>query len=167
MKTIREFIDAKETFITDYGDHYLFESSLGRIWQHSKSGFILMSAFRGSDIEKNMSSHKQLKSILKSKKLGFFEVNGVYKYDNGETENELSVFIPYRKDKYSFDEFIVIGKELRKKFNQESILISDDKEKVFLQYSSKQEVIGNKVGVDKVGFAYSQLRKGSHKDLSN
>jgi len=153
-----------EKFIQDFGDHYLFENSLGRIWQHSKNGFILMSSFRGNDFKKNMSNHKELKSILKSKNLGFFEVNGVYKYDNGDVENELSVFIPYRKDKYTFNEFVEIGKALRKKFNQESILISDNNENIYLQYSNKKETIGKKITVDKVGFAYSQLRTGSHKD---
>ena len=161
----------KEKYEKDYGVfEKINESSLSRIWKHSKNGFFMMSAFRGDDFDKNMANHKRLKADLKQNNLGFFEIDGQYKYDNGDIESELSVFVPYR-DIYSFEEFKNISKKLGKKYNQESILVKypeelDNKAVLLYPKSGKEEVIGNKVGYDKVSFAYSKLRKGSHKDRS-
>jgi hypothetical protein len=140
----------------------LEESSLSRIWKHGKKGFFIMSAFRGIDEKKNALNHKKLKQLLKEKNLGYFEIDGQYKYDDGTVESELSVFVPYR-DIYSFEEFKEIGKNLGKEFNQESILVKYPEGNASLVYpdSSKEDVIGSKVGFDKVSDAYSKLRKGN------
>ena len=125
----------------------------------------MMSAFRGTDSKVNMENHKKLKAELKKLQLGFFEIDGVYKYTNGTTEAELSVFIPIRSDKYSVESFKSVGLKLRKKFNQESILYSDGKSATLI-YANKEDKIGTKVGPDKIGDAYSVLRNGSHKGRS-
>ena len=56
--------------------------------------------------------------------------------------------------------------ELRALFNQESVLLKyPDSEggEAVLVYANKEETIGYKVNYDKVAFAYSKLKKGSHK----
>lgn len=145
---------------------FLFESSLSRVWSHAHKGFIMMSAYRGNNLEANKKNHLRLKSKLKDLKLGFFEIDGVYKYDNGTTESELSVFIPWNKEKYTIEEFKKIAKDLRSDFNQESVLFFNDKSEAFLLYASREDKIGSGVGYDKVASAYSKLRKGAHQGKS-
>ncbi len=169
---IRYKENLKETYDKDYGSfEYMNESSLSRIWKHSQNGFFMLSAFRGNDFNKNYKNHKGLKQDIRSNNLGYFEIDGQYKYDDGTTESELSVFVPFNKNEYRFEEFVEIGRKLGKKYNQESILVkypNSENGKAVLLYpnSGKEEAIGNKVGYDKVAFAYSKLRKGSHKDRS-
>lgn len=148
---------------TDY-ENALFESSISRVWQHSFRGFIMMSAFIGrAELKENMKRHENLKSRLKKLQLGFFEVNGVYKYDDGHTEDELSVFIPYR-DIYTWDEFVDIAKQLRNDFDQESVIVKEPDENAkgegFLIYKNKTVSIGKNLSIMKIGKAYSELRKG-------
>lgn len=151
--------------VKQYKNNYLFESqSLSRLWKHSKKGFITMSAFRGNfTLEENMKRHKKLKSDLKKYGLGFWEVDGVYKYDDGTEENELSVFIPFHSKKYTEEEFLNIAKELGKKYNQESILYFTPEEGALLIYGNKQEKIGDKIDYNTVERIFTKLRKGSHK----
>ena len=162
----RKFVERYE----NYNNHLYEKQSLSRVWKHSQNGFFMMSSFRGQfSLEDNLKRHEQLKKSLKQKKLGFFEIDGTYKYDDGHTESELSLFVPFRSDIYSFEEFEKIALELGKKFNQESVLVKypvDEGNEAVLLYSdsAKKDVIGTNVGYDKVSFAYSKLRKGSHKD---
>jgi len=150
------------------------KQSLSRVKQHSEKGFVMMSAFRGDDEKKNKENHKKLLADLKSAKLGYFVVDGVYKYDDGTIGKELSVFVAWNKEKYSnFTDMLRVMKKLGKKYNQESILIKyphdSDKEGAAVLYypvEHKEEIIGKKVGLDKISFAYSKLRKASHKARS-
>lgn len=148
----------------------LDEMAIGRVWQHAQKGFILMSAFRGSDLEINLAKHKKLKNELRGLDLGFAEIDGTYVYDDGTRESELSVFIPFRPEIYDFEEFVKIGKYLGKKNQQESVLVkypdSLGGKAVLVYPSGKEEVIGTNVGFDKVSSAYSKLRKGKHKGRS-
>jgi len=157
---------ARETY--DRGES-LFEVSLSRVWTHGKKGFIMISAYRGDNQEKNNKNHDQLKKRLKKEKMGFFEIDGIYKYDDGHTESELSVFIPFNQKVMTLDEFKVFAKTLGKDFNQESVLLKlpdDEGGDAILVYQNKEISIGSKVGFDKIGDAYSKLRTGSHKDRS-
>jgi hypothetical protein len=144
----------------EYGNA-LFESSLSRVWQHAKRSFFMMSAFRGNDFEKNIENHNHLKADLKKFNLGFFEIDGVYKYDDGTTSNELSIFVPYRNI-YTIEEFKKIASQLGEKYNQESILFKypheEGKGETILIYSNKEISIGHDIGYDKISSAYSKLR---------
>ena len=126
----------------------------------------MMSAFRGDDFIKNMKSHQKLKSELKNYNLGFFEIDGQYKYDDGTVENELSVFVPYR-DIYEFDYFVDISKILGKHFGQESVLVKypeiDGGSAVLVYPSSgKKEIIRNKVGYDKIKLHTVELKRSNY-----
>jgi len=153
--------------VKDYRvNDYIFEQSLSRIWQHSKKGFIMMSAAIGKDEKEDEKSHKKLRKRLKSLGLGYFEVDGVYTHQSGErkgeTVHELSVFIPFRKDKYTFEEFKNIAKELRKEFKQESVLFYNPESGAELIFVDDSEKIGDNIGYDKIKDVYSKLRKGKH-----
>lgn len=163
MKKYNNYQILKEEYFNEVGCfRKLDEASLSRIWKHGQKGFFMMSAFRGSDLKKNLANHKKLKQLLKQNKLGYFEIDGQYKYEDGTVESELSVFVPYR-DLYTFDQFRDISKDLGREFNQESILVKypDDKAVLLYPASGKEDVIGSKVGFDKVSDAYSSLRSGN------
>ncbi len=164
----------RDTYNRDYGTfEKINEVSLSRIWKHQKTGFIMMSAFRGDDLQKNLNNHQQLKKDIRSLGYGYFELEGQYQYDDGTIDNELSVFIPCPKDETeTFYYFVDNIHKLGKKYNQESILVKepdgiygyDGKAQLLYCQSGKYETIGTNVGFDKISWAYSKLRKGSHKD---
>ncbi len=150
-----------------YG-HKLFEHSFSRIWQHRSNGFFIISAFRGKYTDdENIIRHEKLKNHLKQNKLGFFEVDGVYIYDDGTKDSELSLFVPFISKEYSSDQIKDIAMKAGKIINQESILFKypeyESNEYVYLYpNSNKIQIVGNKLDFDTVKKAYSQLRKGSH-----
>jgi hypothetical protein len=158
-------------YIKEFDDYCrLYEASLASVWRHASKGLIMMSGCVSRVSKKeNEQRHNKLKAELRDHGLGYFELDGVYKYEDGHTESELSVFVPYNKEKYkSFDEFMGVGIKLGKEFGQESVLIKypDDtgNGKAVLAFSSGDVVeIGTKVGYDKIADAYSKLRKGRHK----
>ena len=92
MQRWKSRILRRNKYYERYGN--LYESqSLSRVWKHSQKGFFMMSSFRGIySQEENLERHQGLKRQLKRVNLGFFEVDGQYKYDDGTIETELSVF---------------------------------------------------------------------------
>ncbi len=133
-----------------YSGELCFEHSLSRVWSHAKKGFIMMSAYKTTNTQDvNNRQHEKLKSELKSLGLGYFEVDGVYTYNDGTKGNELSVFIPYM-EKYTIEQFEKIAQKLRKDFDQESIALVSPNGESFYIYANRKEKIGNNIGYDKV-----------------
>ena len=159
----QEIHESQEKYESVYNERMIFEASLSRVWKHQKNGFFMMSSFRGHYSQKeNLKRHENLKKDLRSHNLGFFEVEGVYKYDDGHTEKELSVFVPFNKKAYTIEQFVEYIKILLKKYDQESILFKKPDGEAVLIYKDKEVKIGDKVGFDKVSDAYSKIRKGKH-----
>ena len=102
------------------GEKPLVESSLSRIMQHIEnpnSTFGQISAFRGEfSREENEKRHEQLKKDVRAKGLGFVEMSGGFKEEDGNVQ-ELSLFVPNisRKDAI----------ELGERYGQFSILWKD------------------------------------------
>lgn len=99
------------------------ESSLSRIFQHiedpSKS-FGVISAFRADNSnQENKTLHANLKAAVREMGLGFIEMRGGYKGDQGFV-NELSVFIPGISRK----QIVALGTQ----YNQHSVIYKDAKE---------------------------------------
>jgi len=142
----------------------LYESSLSRVWQHSKKGFFTISAFRDTyDLKENLKRHDQLKQAVRGQGLGFFEIDGSYVYDDGTIGSELSLFVPYM-DTLTVEEFTKRAILLGKKFNQESILLFTPEGGGWLYYmSGKEEKVGSLVSLDKFKQFFSALKKGNHK----
>ena len=120
------------------------ESSLNRIFNHTKieNGFFMVSAFhQGESYKENYRRHKDLQRILKKNKLGYVVLTGFYTYDDGTTEKELSVFVPYR-DIFSPYEFKRAAIGLGRKYEQESIIVKlpDDKDFSLISISGKYDV---------------------------
>lgn len=155
--------------------------SLSRVWKHSKNGFAMLSAFRNEYSEKeNLNRHEKLKKELRKFDLGFFEVDRVYQDESemingkfnpaGKVDNELSLFVPFREELYSFEEFEDIIMDAGYKYTQDSVLISEPESlggKAKLIFRDGREVyIGTNIGLDKTSDMFSALRKGSHRGRS-
>lgn len=149
--------------------------NLSRLWRISQEGFGALSAFKkGLSDKENLDNHEKLKNLIRESGLGFFQVDGVYTYDNGEQERELSAFIPYKEsifpDFSSFEKTVLkFGKIFR--FNQESVLIvtpdkAGNQAKLLYVNGRKKIIIGNKLGFDKIAASYSVLKKESHQGRS-
>ena len=151
--------------------YILAESSLSRIFQHIEDrgrSFGVVSAYR-SDLPdaENKERHEQMKTRIRSFGLGFIELRGGYKGDQGFV-TELSLFIP----SISRSKLIDLGKE----FNQHSVLYKDQNE-----FSMIGTNASSGIGVVMSGFAFgtgrdnlvlaqdamkeffSQLLKGTHR----
>lgn len=122
----------------------LDESSLGRILQHCKNGFIAISSDRGElkhedgskyteeELAKaNVENRKRLENDLRRNGLGYISTLGGYGelLPNGDrrfVDDEHSKFVPYPgEDKISFDKFRELGIQLAKKYQQDSVLIAE------------------------------------------
>lgn len=144
------------------------ELTLSRIWQHTKKGFVILSAFRETrSEEKNLSYHKRLQKELSFLKFGFIEVDGCYVYDEDKNiiGEELSLFVPYSNKVYNtLEHFKKVMIDLGRKYNQDSILFVDESKIGWYLYPDGR--IPKKLGkltLDTIGKAFTRLRKGSHK----
>lgn len=82
--------------LTDIKQQPLTEASLSRVYRHVQnlSDWAVISAFRGElQYEENMERHRNLKQEVRSLGYGFNELDGVWKNDDGEFEEERSLFI--------------------------------------------------------------------------
>jgi hypothetical protein len=164
-KIERELIENTLCYeVKDYNNNMLFErQSLSNVWRHSSKGFFIISAFRDRNDKINMQKHGELKRDLQARKLGYYEVDGAYTYDNGMTSKELSVFVPFRPDVYSSVEFKRIAHELCVKYQQESVLLYTPDLGLLINEKGYFKKIGDQINYDKIVKNFSILRKGSHK----
>jgi len=150
---------------------YIKESSLSRIWQHiedDKYSFSVISAYRKSLPKKvNGLNHIELKKICLEQGVGYIEMRGGYKEEEGFT-SEKSLFITGISKKKAVD----IGM----KFEQYSVIYKDNREFIEIG-TNKNSGIGKtintfrfKSGKDNLLLAkkvikdfFSQLLKGSHR----
>ena len=158
----------------------LKEVSLSRVWQHHDRGFVTASAFRSEYSEEaNLKRHDKLKQFLKSDKVGYFEIDGVYQDEEYWTEDgkfdpdkpfvsELSVFIPFDPRQFeTFEDFADWADDLGQVFDQDSVLIvypkSEGGEAYFVR-GNDHFYVGKNLGLDTLADTFhSVLRKGSHK----
>lgn len=99
------------------------ESSISRIFQHIEEpgrSFGVLSAYRGDNSEaENKRLHTELKAAVREMGLGFIEMRGGYKGDQGFV-TELSLFVPSVSRKQIID--------LGTKYKQHSVIYKDSKE---------------------------------------
>lgn len=152
------------------GEKPLVESSLSRIMQHIEnpnSTFGQISAFRGEfSREENEKRHEQLKKDVRNKGLGFIEMSGGFKEEDGNVQ-ELSLFVPNisRKDAI----------ELGERYGQFSILWKDPTQFVEIgtnpaagigtiknTFKKNGKVID--LNQDSIKDFWSQIYRGRHRD---
>lgn len=125
--------------------NYIAESSISRIFQHIEEGtrsFGVVSAFRkrNSDAE-NTKLHGELKAAVRGFGLGFIEMRGGYKGDEG-FNIELSLFVPSISRKQII--------ELGQKYDQDTVIFKDTKE-FSLIGSNESSGVGSLVASFKYG----------------
>lgn len=187
----RKFLEGKY-YRKEYGD-LLFEKSLSRVYQHfADSGFIIGSAFRPivddaeirekicgvESFDENMERHQSLLKWLKSMRLGFIIIDGIWVDAKTKIKYpELSAFVPYR-DIYTHDEFLDIAMHWTSKgepeqghYCQDAVLVKDPDPaygKLFLL--SKDGSTITKKGIfkpDQVAEIYSQFKQKNADHVSN
>lgn len=143
---------------------YLFEArGVKRLEKHAENGFFLVSAFREyNDNNKNLQLHNTLKTYLKSNKLGYWEVDGMYDYGDGNPTAELTCLVPYNSI-YTPDEFLDIATNLRSTYNQDSVLFWQPELGAYLLYKDRQDFIAENITFDKLVKIYTKFKTGKDK----
>jgi len=103
----------------------VLEASLGRVWQHHKRGFAIMSAWRQDNTsQQNDDATRRLKAALKSFRFGFVPIEGAGQEDSAggpvDRVEEIGVLIPLVGDPADFRSKIL---GLAGEFKQYSVLI--------------------------------------------
>lgn len=115
--------------VMSFKEKTLNESSLGRIFQHSKNSNIgIMTAHRGEfDAKQNAGRNAELAALIRANKFGFIPVTGYYIENQGQ-ENEQRVqeksflIISSRDDSGRLKGFL---RKMGAKFNQDSVLYKE------------------------------------------
>jgi len=173
---ISKLFEKNKKIIKILDRHILIETSLSRLYAHSKNGFFLISAFRGEYTEKeNLRRTKELESDLRGYglgpiNLGYIEVYGKW-IENKNTPRErvsyeISLFVPYRKEVMSPVKFYALAVDLMVKYDQEAIFYKEPGDSVFYLLDQSENVIitFNKFSPGKMGDAYTELKKGTFID---
>lgn len=156
--------------VLSFKEKTLNESSLGRIFQHSKNSNIgIMTAHRGEfDAKENEKRNRELASLIRASKFGFIPVTGYYIENQGQ-ENEQKVeeksflIISSKDDSGRLKGFI---KKMGAKFNQDSVLYKNAEDPdAFLigtvtgRWPGKDvEVRAGKFVPQKIGQFYTKMR---------
>lgn len=165
----------------------LDESSLSRIWSLTKRPFAIVTAFRARyDREVNQQRNKPMLAALNAAKLGphllighWLEAPDGYKitkdtltFPTGETyplssPEAKEVLTPVVEDSFfvpiaagmGFEEFREIMLYLVRKGSQDAAILSDGEQIGLLLPNDQWDIIGKKTTFEKLGVAYSRLRK--------
>lgn len=143
-----------------------------RVWEHSKTGCCTISAFKTEKtFKENLAKNEELKQEIRELGMGYFEVDGVYEYDDGTVGFERTFFVPFKnRGKIdTFDKFVEAMNLLGQMFGQQSVLIKepdvdDRKGVVYLLYGDgRKRELGNEPAFDKISAdGWTRMRKGSY-----
>ena len=151
------------------------ESSLTRMLSLSSMPWVIITAYRklnadGSKIskEENINRNLELRSKLNSMKMGVHQLIGHWREckdssipyqdcpDNNKVDVvERSYFVPMPKE-MDVDKFKEILLSLGEKYEQDAIIFSDGKDINLMYPSGGKDSIGQKIGLNQIGQAYSQ-----------
>lgn len=150
----------------------LYEGGLNRVIHHTKSPFMIITAFRGNySLKENRRRNKQLSNDLKKLKMGGIKLVGHWEEapsglswkdakKAGQVEDviEESLFVPKSKT-MKLSAFEIFAQDMAKKYNQDAVLFGDG-EKIYLIFKGGgKDQIGKNITVNKLSQAYSTLRR--------
>lgn len=148
----------------------LHESSLSRIWQHSKdSNMGMITAYRGEfDVKENEKRNRELTGLIRSEGFGFIPVTGFYienpgQEDEQRVQEKSFVVISSPNDNGRLRNFLI---RMGIKYNQDSVLYkdaSDEKAKLIGTTSGRWpgknvEVEVGKFTPQKIGQFYTKMK---------
>lgn len=168
-----------QNVIKESKQSFLYESSLSKLLQHyEKDGFIILSADKDKNRGTvNAENRKKLKaslaSLYKQYAIGYIPLKGDYVEVDPETHEQTKVeelsFLVVYKDTIPWDQFVSICVELRDRFEQDSILVSErNKTRTYYLYNpavpeeDRIQAGFNKIILNPSTPYYSKLLKGSH-----
>ena len=171
MKSFGDWVYEK----SEYNKVTYCEASLTRMLSLSSMPWVIITAYRklnadGIKIskEENINRNLGLRSKLNSMKMGVHQLIGHWReckdssieyQDCPESDKvdavERSYFVPMPKE-MDVDEFKKILLSLAEKYEQDAIVFSDGKNISLLFPGGKQSSLGQKVGLNQIGKAYSQ-----------
>ena len=171
MKSFGDWVYEKSEF-----DNITYcESSLTRVLSLSSMPWVIITAYRklnadGSDRtqKENINYNLELRSKFNSMKMGVYQLIGHWKeckdkdisyQDCPESDKvdvvERSYFVPMPKE-MDVDEFKEKLFSLSKEYDQDAIVFSDGKDISLLFRNGSQSSLGQKIGLNQIGKAYSQ-----------
>jgi len=148
----------------------LKESSLSKVFQHSKDAFIMISACRNdyNDMQLKQKT-KELANDIRSAGLGYIKTVGGYIEDGNEEGIpvvEMSFFVPYNNS-VTPEEFKNLAIEWCNKYNQDTVLLKmpNSNDINYLNKSGEIEMTFNNTRLDDkfIQQYFSYLAKGKHK----
>jgi hypothetical protein len=152
----------------------LNEAGLSRVLSHAKNPFAVLTSFRDKyTLKQNRDRNKKLEGDLRSIRAGGIKLIGHWeeapdgmdwkeakKLGKVEDIVEESYFIPKPKD-VSVEEFRENILKLVKKYDQDAAVFGDGK-MVYLLFPDNSDMkLGPKLTADKMGQAWSKVRRGS------
>mgnify|MGYP005855088163 FL=1 len=150
----------------------LNEVKLARVYDHftGKRPVGIITAFRGEeDMETNVRNNKELAFDLRNKGFGFVWVDGAW-VENPGTDQELhasETSIMVIGGEGESDKLFDTLKNAAAKYNQEGFVFKPEQGKTAVYDASGNSIMSfNYINIDKLGDAYTRLRKGSHKGRS-
>lgn len=171
MKSFGDWVYEK----SEYDKVTYCEASLTRMLSLSSMPWVIITAYRklnadGSKIskEENINRNLELRSKLNSMKMGVHQLIGHWReckdssipyQDCPESDKvdavERSYFVPMPKE-MDVDKFKKILLSLGEKYEQDAIIFSDGKDINLMYPSGGKDLIGQKIGLNQIGNAYSQ-----------
>lgn len=171
MKSFGDWVHEK----SEYDRVKYCEASLTRMLSLSFMPWVIITSYRklnadGSDRtqKENMNSNLELRSKLNSMKMGVHQLIGHWReckdkdisyQDCPESDKadvvERSYFVPMQKE-MDVDEFKKKLFSLSKEYDQDAIVFSDGKDISLLFRDGSQSSLGQKIGLNQIGQAYSQ-----------
>ncbi|HOT45971.1 MAG TPA: hypothetical protein PLC28_13875 [Spirochaetota bacterium] len=161
-------------FKTAYSRHGLLfnESYLDKVEEYLREGgFILGSAFRPKEErtdEENILKHRELVKWIRSKKLEFFVLDGIWRDSKTNMEYpELSVLVPYKYWIMTFDEYLEFAQKWAVMYNQDAVLVKDPDPaygKLFiLNKDGSTKTLKGKMNKNQIQDIYSRFKGGKDK----
>lgn len=174
LKEITEIVDECGTPLAKlpesewqfHRDH-LLESSLGRIWQYATDpniSFGMISPYLTDGPGKlsepeNRERVPQMATEIRDAGYGYVVLNGFWVNDKNEKVRERSFLVMTKKDPEKLFAFL---DKLRKKYGQTAFAWKQAGEEDVYGVTAEGKIKYGKFNPDKLGFAYSQIAKGSH-----
>lgn len=140
----------------------LNESSLSRVWNHftdPNRSVAILTAFRGDyTYEENVNRNKTLAADIRKEGYGFFYVDGYWIENQGTDEerhvSEDSIFVVAPASDTGFANKM---HELGNQFNQDAVLVKDNKNTRIVNKDGSEIELGN-MQPGKLGAMYTRLR---------
>lgn len=142
----------------------LFMTCLDPVWEHTKRGFLLTTAFQNvRNAKNNERCHQELKGYVRETGLGFFEIEGAYTGEGGTKMKESTLIVPYLGSAMTFQAFATLAGTLRTLFSppQYAVLLVTSKGEVSFVTATGLQKKHESFRRERIELLYNEM-KGKH-----